>query len=142
MRLNNFLNELFQERKDWKIDEARDDGFIAKFEVGTKTWTLSAEFVPSYARYNGWEIVLLDEKEQYNLTGLAGENAIEVYSYVVSILKYFISNYGPKLMYFDGFDPKQHKFYQKLIKRFSKELKKSGYEIRLGEDIIKIYKEE
>lgn len=136
MRFKQYLTELFQ-KNDFKISTATDVEFEASFEVGGKEWSFQA----GLNRWNGsWDVIFEDEKRRLELTGMAKEEGIEVYAYVISILKYFIKRYNPEIVNFEGFETRQHKFYQRLVKKNKRLLDKLGYEVDSNQNFIIIYK--
>ena len=141
MRFKQYLTELFQEKKDFKIIEKNDDELVCGFEIDDMQFEIQIAYFVMEER---WEIFF--ERGggglgKMNTMKDLGEKGIEVYTYLISITKYFLREYEPEeYIYFEGYESKQSKLYKRLIKRFEKELKSMGYgiESRPGEEGITI----
>lgn len=142
MRLYRYLTELFQEKKDFEVKKKSSSKFIAEFKVEGNLYVFNASAgIDSSGTYT-WEAGFIDKEGEIQPTGLAKETAIEVYSYVISIIKYFIREYKPESIGFESSSPKQKKLYGKLLKRYEKEIEKMGYEIESDDDLMFINRKE
>ncbi len=54
---------------------------------------------------------------------------IEIFSYIITLTKYFLREYRPEKVEFGGFEIKQQKLYRRMIGRYKKEIEKLGYEV-------------
>lgn len=133
MTFKQYLTELFQEKKNFEIDAHEEDLFVAEFEVNGNSYQFSTSAEETDEEGEKWEIGLQDLSQDWEhdmeITGMAKEHAVEVYSYVISIFKYFIMEYKPQLVMIEPFVSRQFKLYNKLVKRFEKEINNLGYEI-------------
>lgn len=126
MRLYKYLTELFQEKKDFRVTKKGNDEFLASFEVGKEKYNFSAAFFEDIEK---WEVFfeVVGNSDPMTVSGKLGKKAIEVYSYVITLMKYFLREYEPQEVLMKGAEPEQDEMYEKLVKRFKKELSRMGY---------------
>ena len=142
MRFKQYLTELFQEKTDFETELKSSSKFIIRFEVDDELFYASAVLEEDNLGNPVWEIAFSDSSGEFNVTGLTKEGVFEVFSYVISFIKYFIKQYNPETMYFEPWGSKQEKLYKKLIKRYSKEMEKIGYKVQIDDDLISITRKE
>jgi hypothetical protein len=117
MRLNKYINELFDTDLPVRILSQSSDSFIAKFTVGDEEYTFDADLDTNDGE---WYITFMAGGRE-DITGTG--NAAQVFSGIIKLMKMFIKSYSPHTLAFHAKEKSRIKLYD----RFAKMIK--GYKL-------------
>ena len=118
MKIQEIINELFQQGKNWKWDFRGSEEAVALFHVGEISYVFHA-----YGTDGVWEVEFkrhgakLDRANKFGLTGTG--NSAEVMSTVVDIIREFLKQYQNKIetLKFSAEEDSRQSLYARMAQR-------------------------